>query len=103
MRKPSIVIGPSVAPTSYLLASTCHAFGVPFISIGSILSPRVNRNDDSLPAMLTLQPPVDEISKAFADLLNMTEWKSLTVIYDRDDGNFYSSLLFSLLLFIAFA
>ncbi|XP_022651879.1 glutamate receptor ionotropic, kainate 2-like isoform X2 [Varroa destructor] len=85
-RAPSIVVGPTVVPVSHILASTCRAFHVPFLSIGPLLSRTSAASPRKLPQMLNLHPPSDILGRAYFDVLNMTEWRSLTIVYDREDA-----------------
>ena len=80
----SAMIGPTQPGTGPLLDSLCSAYHIPFIAVGPQLSFSLEFGE--FPKRLNLHPATDVLSKAYFDVVNMTEWKTISVIYDSEEG-----------------
>ena len=80
------IFGPSDPHLGAHVQSICDALEIPH------LEARIDMDNEYKPFSVNVYPPIDMINQAFIDVMFFFNWTKVAIIYEEDQGEFFSSI-----------
>lgn len=80
------IFGPSDPHLGAHVQSICDALEIPH------LEARIDMDNEYKPFSVNVYPPIDMINQAFIDVMFFFNWTKVAIIYEEDQGEFFSSV-----------